>query len=133
MGGGGGGGGEVVGTPRPGLARSSSGVWWKLGDAADSSEVERRLRGIAEEEAAVRARVERRHAAAAAVRRRIAAASMGLEAVALVYGLWAAARRRSRKLLLLLVHLLPAVAVPAMATLVLAALARFRRTRNDKL
>jgi hypothetical protein len=47
---------------------------------------------------------------------------MGLEAVALVYNLWAAARRRSRKLLLL-VHLLPAVAVPAMATLMLAALA----------
>jgi hypothetical protein len=84
--------------------------------------VERRLRGIAEEEAAVRACVERCHAVAPAVRRRIAAASMGLEAVALVYNLWAAARRRSRKLLLL-VHLLPAVAVPAMATLMLAALA----------
>lgn len=125
-------GGGEVGTPR-GLARSSSGVWWKLGDAAAasdaSSEVERRLRGIAEEEAAVRARVERRHAAAPAVRRRIAAASMGLEAVALVYGLWTAARRRgnsSRRLKLL--HLLPALAVPAMATLVLAAFARFRRT-----
>ncbi|KAK8463610.1 hypothetical protein SEVIR_1G384500v4 [Setaria viridis] len=129
-------GGGEVGTPR-GLARSSSGVWWKLGDAAAasdaSSEVERRLRGIAEEEAAVRARVERRHAAAPAVRRRIAAASMGLEAVALVYGLWTAARRRgnsSRRLKLL--HLLPALAVPAMATLVLAAFARFRRTLDGR-
>ncbi|CAL4886160.1 unnamed protein product [Urochloa decumbens] len=123
-----------VGTPR-GLARSSSGVWWKLGDAGSadaSSEVERRLRGIAEEEAAVRARVERRRAAAPAVRRGIAAASVSLEAVALVYGLWKARRRGndSRRLMKLL--LLPALAIPAMATLVLAAFARFRRTLDGR-
>ena len=113
--------GSDVGTPRGGLARSSSGVWWKLGDG-DASEVERRLRGIAEEEAAVRARMERRHT----VRRRIAVSSMSLQVVAVVYGLWKATRRglSGSKLKLLL----PAVAIPAMATLVLAALARFRRS-----
>ncbi|OEL20455.1 hypothetical protein BAE44_0018524 [Dichanthelium oligosanthes] len=134
MGGGGGGGGDAVGTPR-GLSRSSSsGVWWKLGDttaagAADASEVGRRLRAIAEEEAAVRARVERRDAVAPAVRRRIAFTSMSLEVVALVYGLWTARRRgKTSKLKLLL----PAVAIPAMATLVLAAFARFRRMFKKK-
>ncbi|KAG2655202.1 uncharacterized protein At2g24330-like isoform X2 [Panicum virgatum] len=108
-----------------GLARSSSGVWWKLGDG-DASEVERRLRGIAEEEAAVRARMERRHA----VRRRIAVTSMSLEVAAVVYGLWKATRRglSGSKLKLLL----PAVAIPAMATLVLAAFARFRRSLDAR-
>ncbi|CAO2040057.1 unnamed protein product [Urochloa humidicola] len=127
-----------IGTPRGGLARSSSGVWWKLGDvgSADaSSEVERRLRGIAEEEAAVRARVERRRAAAPVVRRGIAAVSVSLEAVALVYGLWKARRRgnndNSRRRLVKLL-LLPALAIPAMATLVLAAFARFRRTLDGR-
>ncbi|CAL4967793.1 unnamed protein product [Urochloa decumbens] len=125
-----------VGTPR-GLARSSSGVWWKLGDAGSadaSSEVDRRLRGIAEEEAAVRARVERRRAAAPAVRRGIAAASVSLEAVALVYGLWKARRRGndSRRRLMKLLLLLPALAIPAVATLVLAAFARFRRTLDGR-
>lgn len=129
---------DMVGTPQ-GLARSSSGVWWKLmGDASaagsDASEVDRQLRGIANEEAAVRARMERRHAGALAVRRKIAAASMGLEVVALLwYGLWRArARRRgsgrapttTRPSLLLL---LPALAVPAaLATVALAAFGRFR-------
>ncbi|XP_066323037.1 uncharacterized protein At2g24330-like [Miscanthus floridulus] len=122
--------GDAVGTPR-GLARSSSGVWWKLmGDAStgDASEVDRQLRGIADEEAAVRARVERRHTGAPAVRRKIAAASMGLEVVALLYGLWRARRRgngraptNTRPLLLLL------LAVPAaLATVALAAFGRFR-------
>nr|CAB3451596.1 unnamed protein product [Digitaria exilis] len=121
-----------VGTPRGGLARSSSGVWWKLGDttaAADASEVDRRLRAIADEEAAVRARVERRRDAAPSLRRRIAVASVSLETVALVYGLWAARRRRLKKKLLVL---LPALAIPAMATLVLAAFARFRRTLDSR-
>jgi len=113
--------GSDVGTPRGGLARSSSGVWWNLGDG-DASEVERRLRGIAEEEAAVRARMERRHT----VRRRIAVSSMSLQVVAVVYGLWKATRRGFSCCKLKL--LLPAVAIPAMATLVLAALARFRRS-----
>nr|CAB3448414.1 unnamed protein product [Digitaria exilis] len=97
-----------VGTPRGGLARSSSGVWWKLGDttaAADASEVDRRLRAIADEEAAVRARVERRRDAAPSLRRRIAVASVSLETVALVYGLWAARRRRLKKKLLQLERL----------------------------
>ncbi|XP_062220903.1 uncharacterized protein At2g24330-like [Phragmites australis] len=112
------------------LARtpSSSGVWWKLGDPAESSsEVERRLRGIAEKEAAVRARMERRAAGAPAVRRKIAVTSLSLEVVALVYGLWTATRRgmgwRNRGLKLLLLLLLPALAIPA---LVLPAFARFR-------
>ncbi|PAN09114.1 hypothetical protein PAHAL_1G459800 [Panicum hallii] len=124
--------GGDVGTPTPrgglGLARSSSGVWWKLVDG-DASEVERRLRGIAEEEAAVRARMERRHA----VRRRIAVTSMSLEVVALVHGLWKATRRGfSSSKLKLIKLLLPAVAIPALATLVLAALARFRRSLDAR-
>ncbi|TVU27602.1 hypothetical protein EJB05_19095, partial [Eragrostis curvula] len=114
-------------TPRR-LARTSSslGVWWKLGDAGDasSSEVERRLRGIAEEEAAVKARMERRQAAAPAVRRKIAVVSMGLEVVAL----WRARRRaigwRSK--------LLHALAIPAMATILLAAFARFRKILDGR-
>ncbi|CAD6241539.1 unnamed protein product [Miscanthus lutarioriparius] len=135
---------DMVGTPQ-GLARSSSGVWWKLmGDASDAgsdaSEVDRQLRGIANEEAAVRARIERRHAGAPAVRRKIAVASMGLEVVALLwYGLWRArARRRgsgrapttTRPSLLL-----PALAVPAaLATVALAAFGRFRNMldRSDE-
>ena len=66
--------------------------------------------------------MERRHT----VRRRIAVTSMSLEVVAVVYGLWKATRRglSGSKLKLLL----PAVAIPAMATLVLAAFARFRRS-----
>ncbi|XP_066333034.1 uncharacterized protein At2g24330-like isoform X2 [Miscanthus floridulus] len=138
---------DMVGTPQ-GLARSSSGVWWKLmGDASaagsDASEVDRQLRGIANEEAAVRARIERRHAGAPAVRRKIAVASMGLEVVALLwYGLWRArARRRgsgrapttTRPPPLLL--LLPALAVPAaLATVALAAFGRFRNMldRSDE-
>nr|AGT16381.1 hypothetical protein SHCRBa_008_B11_F_380 [Saccharum hybrid cultivar R570] len=129
----------MVGTPQ-GLARSSSGVWWKLmGDASaagsDASEVDRQLRGIANEEAAVRARMERRHAGAPAVRRKIAAASMGLEVVALLwYGLWRArARRRGsgsgsgRAPTTTRPSLLPALAVPAaLATVALAAFGRFR-------
>lgn len=124
----------MASTPR-GLTRSSSGVWWKLMDDAGSAgdaEVDQQLRGIANEEAAVRARMERRHAGAPAVRRKIAAASMGLEVVALLwwYGLWRARTRRrgggsgttTRPSLLLL----PVLAVPALATVALAAFGRFR-------
>ncbi|WVZ73044.1 hypothetical protein U9M48_021399 [Paspalum notatum var. saurae] len=132
----------AAGTPR--LARSSSGVWWKL--AGDSSEVEveaeRRLRGIADEEAAVRARMERRrHEGAPAVRRGIALTSVSLEAVAVVYGLWRALRRDHRRgnnsnggsramaAALMMINkqlLLPALAVPAVAAIALAAFARFQ-------
>lgn len=123
-------GGEVGSTtPRGALARSSSGVWWKLGDtAADASEVERRLRAIADEEAGIRARIQKRCDAAPTVRRRIAVASVSLETAAL---LWAATRRRSLKKKKLHYLLLPALAIPAMATLALAAFARFRRTCMD--
>jgi hypothetical protein len=103
-------------------------VWWNLG----SAEVERRrLLGIAEEEAAVRARMEGRHA----VRRKVALASMSLEVVALLYGLWRWRARRGqgggRGALFKLLDLLPALAVPALATL-LAAFARFRKTRKPR-
>ncbi|KAL6911209.1 hypothetical protein ACP4OV_000014 [Aristida adscensionis] len=117
------------GTPRR-LARSSSslGVWWKLGDgdASSSSEAERRLRGIAEEEAAVRADMERRAAGAPAARRKIALTSLTLEMMVFVCGLWMARRRgKARPVLKLL--LLPALAIPAFAATVLAAFARFRK------
>ncbi|KAL6633247.1 hypothetical protein ACP70R_025918 [Stipagrostis hirtigluma subsp. patula] len=124
------------GTPRrSGLARSSSslGVWWKLGDAAAgvdaSSETERQLRGLAEEEAAVRARMDRRDAGAPAARRKIALTSLTLEVMVLVYGFWTARRRRGKIIKLLL---LPALAIPALATTILAAFARFRNMLNAR-
>ncbi|XBH81938.1 hypothetical protein VPH35_107420 [Triticum aestivum] len=103
-------------------AGSFSGVWWKAGSS-------RRLRAVADEEAAVRARISRRHAGARGVRRGIALASLAIEVVALVHAYWTARRRRvagwSKKLLLLLVP--PLLAVPASATGVLAAFARLHK------
>ncbi|PNT69735.1 uncharacterized protein LOC100844187 isoform X2 [Brachypodium distachyon] len=111
-------------------AGSFSGVWWKLGDAAgDPAAVERRLRAIGDEEAGVRAAIHSRQAAARLVRRRIAFASLSLEFVAFIHAYWAARRRRmaagrhSKKKLLLL----PLLAVPAVATVALAAFARFQK------
>ncbi|KAJ1281749.1 hypothetical protein BS78_04G329500 [Paspalum vaginatum] len=119
----------AAGTPR--LARSSSGVWWKLqAGGGDSSEAERRLRCIADEEAAVRARMERRRdEVAPAVRRRIAVTSVVLEAVALVYGLWRVRSRRSssRRAAALPLMIKQLLAVPAVAAIALAAFARFQK------
>ncbi|KAK3159557.1 hypothetical protein QOZ80_2AG0151590 [Eleusine coracana subsp. coracana] len=120
------------GTPRR-LARSSSslGVWWKLGDAAAgvdaSPEVERRLRGIAEEEAAVRARMERRHAAAPAIRRKVALTSMSLELVTFLYGLWRTRRSIASSRVLKLLLFPAALAIPALSAILLVAFTRFRK------
>ncbi|KAK3155741.1 hypothetical protein QOZ80_2BG0206960 [Eleusine coracana subsp. coracana] len=121
------------GTPRR-LARSSSslGVWWKLGDAAAgvdaSPEMERRLRGIAEEEAAVRARMERRHVAAPAIRRKVALTSMSLELVMFLYGLWRTRRRSIGSSRVLKLLLFPAaLAIPVLSAILLVAFARFRK------
>ncbi|KAI4983430.1 hypothetical protein ZWY2020_023922 [Hordeum vulgare] len=121
---------EAPAAKRLARAGSFSGVWWKLGDpAGDPAAVERRLRAVADEEAAVRARIQSRHAGARGVRRGIALASLAIEVVALVHAYWTARRRRaagwSRKLLLLLAA--PLLAVPASAAVVLAALARLRK------
>ncbi|VAI52154.1 unnamed protein product [Triticum turgidum subsp. durum] len=118
---------EAPAAKRLARAGSFSGVWWKLGDpAGDPAAVERRLRAVADEEAAVRARISRRHAGACGVRRGIAVASLAIEVVALVHAYWTARRRRvagwSRKLLLLLAP--PLLAVPASAAVVVAAFAR---------
>ncbi|KAF7087446.1 hypothetical protein CFC21_090631 [Triticum aestivum] len=121
---------EAPAAKRLARAGSFSGVWWKLGDpAGDPAAVERRLRAVADEEAAVRARISRRHAGARGVRRGIAVASLAIEVVALVHAYWTARRRRvagwSRKLLLLLAT--PLLAVPASAAVVLAAFARLHK------
>lgn len=121
---------EAPAAKRLARAGSFSGVWWKLGDpAGDPAAVERRLRAVADEEAAVRARIQSRHAGARGVRRGIAVASLAIEVVALVHAYWTARRRRaagwSRKLLLLLAA--PLLAVPASAAVVLAAFARLRK------
>ncbi|KAM3223236.1 hypothetical protein ACQJBY_056909 [Aegilops geniculata] len=121
---------EAPAAKRLARAGSFSGVWWKLGDpAGDPAAVERRLRAVADEEAAVRARISRRHAGARGVRRGIAVASLAIEVVALVHAYWTARRRRvagwSRKLLLLLAP--PLLAVPASAAVVLAAFARLHK------
>ncbi|XP_015689188.1 uncharacterized protein LOC107303637 [Oryza brachyantha] len=114
--------------PRTG---SFSGVWWKLGDDADEQ------RRLADEEAAVKARIQRRHATARAVRRTIAFTSLTLETAAFVYGLWMARRRRrdginktsaaakttTTKLLL---------PVPAFAALLFAAFSRFHHFFDAK-
>ncbi|XP_020201409.1 uncharacterized protein At2g24330 isoform X1 [Aegilops tauschii subsp. strangulata] len=121
---------EAPAAKRLARAGSFSGVWWKLGDpAGDPAAVERRLRAVADEEAAVRARISRRHAGARGVWRGIAVASLAIQVVALVHSYWTARRRRvagwSRKLLLLLAT--PLLAVPASAAVVLAAFARLQK------
>ncbi|KAF7081693.1 hypothetical protein CFC21_085607, partial [Triticum aestivum] len=121
---------EAPAAKRLARAGSFSGVWWKLGDpAGDPAAVERRLRAVADEEAAVRARIQSRHASARGVRRGIAVASLAIEVVALVHAYWTARRRSvagwSRKLLLLFAP--PLLAVPASAAVVLAAFARLHK------
>lgn len=108
--------------PRTG---SSSGVWWKLGD--DASVVERRLRGIADEEAAVKARIQRRQEGARGVRRKAAFTSLSLEVVAFIYALWTARRRGRMGWHKMKLQLLPLFAIPALATVVLTAFARFQK------
>uniref|UniRef100_A0A0D9VN28 Uncharacterized protein n=1 Tax=Leersia perrieri TaxID=77586 RepID=A0A0D9VN28_9ORYZ len=120
--------------PRTG---SFSGVWWKLGDDADEQ------RRLADEEAAVKARIQKRHATALGVRRTIALTSLTLEGAAFVYGLWSwmaisrrgikmraafAAAAKTKKKLLLPVLL----SVPAFAALLLAAFARFHKFIDAK-
>lgn len=71
---------EAPAAKRLARAGSFSGVWWKLGDpAGDPAAVERRLRAVADEEAAVLARISRRHAGARGVWRGIAVASLAIE------------------------------------------------------
>ncbi|KAF0934538.1 hypothetical protein E2562_025633 [Oryza meyeriana var. granulata] len=103
------------------LARtgSFSGVWWKLGDDADEQ------RRLADEEAAVKARIQRRHATARRVRRTIAFTSLTLEAAAFVYGWWMVRRRSIIKMKNLLMVVL--LYVPACAALLFACFARFHK------